>query len=134
MAQELKARNAGFNCFVRLPQPIEHKSLCKDSYDVNDLYKSYILLGSRIKSRRPPTCEQFRGVVGRDVVSVSARIVHLLKRLLREGQNSFYSLFDDANGRSQVVATFLAMLELVKSKNIIISDDEVKTVILRRHK
>ena len=36
---------------------------------------------------------------------------------------SFLSLFDEQQDRAEIVATFLAVLELVKNKRVFISDD-----------
>lgn len=132
MAHELSLRNEGFNTFIREPQYVPHDETYTCKHDVDVLVKAYLVLGNRIKSRKPPTTEAFRGVVGRQVVSVAARIVHVIKRLIKGGKKSFYSMFDDATGRSEAVATFLALLELVKSKKIVISDDENKTIQIKR--
>ena len=66
----------------------------------------------------------------RRVVSVTSRIVYILKKLYRTGQVP-YGEFFQATDRSELVATFLAMLELMKSKRIVVSDDNT-TVFFRR--
>jgi segregation and condensation protein A len=134
MANALKERGSGLDSFVRQPQPLEYDQEYKCTHDAQVLRKAYLLLGSRIKSRRPLTTEAFKGIVGRQVVSVASRIVHVIRRLFKDGKHSFLSMFDDATGRSEAVATFLALLELVKSKKIAIDDDDCRTVrIKRRH-
>ncbi|HEX2938310.1 MAG TPA: segregation/condensation protein A [Ruminiclostridium sp.] len=132
MAQALRQRDMFADIFVREPIKIDYDETYKCRHDADVLKKAYLALGNRIKSRRPPTTEAFRGVVGRKIVSVASRIIHVIKRLVKEGKKGFYSMFDDASERSEAVATFLAMLELVKSKKIIIEDDEIKTVSVRR--
>jgi segregation and condensation protein A len=132
MAQALKERGSGLDSFVRQPQQIEYDETYKCSHDAQVLREAYLLLGSRIKSKQPPTTDAFKGVVGRQIVSVASRIIHVIKRLFKEGKKSFYSLFDDATGRSEAVATFLALLELVKSREIVIDDDECSTVHVKR--
>lgn len=132
MAQALSLRNSGMNCFVRQPQQVKHDGTYTSRHKPDELLKAYLLLGSKIKSRRPPTTDSFRGVVGRRIVSVASRIIHVIKKLLTGNHRSFNSMFEDSTGRSEAVATFLALLELVKSNRIIIEDDEDKTVKLKK--
>lgn len=59
-------------------------------------------------------------------VSVNERILHVMKLLVRKGNCSFSGLFEKAESRSEIVATFLAVLELIKGRRIMvdgISDD-----------
>ncbi len=61
-------------------------------------------------------------------VSVNERILHVMKLLVRRGNCSFAGLFEKAESRSEIVATFLAVLELIKGRRIMvegISDDYV---------
>lgn len=132
MANALRERCNGFDSFVRQPQLLTYDQEYKCTHDAQVLRKAYLLLGSRIKSRRPPTTDEFKGIVGRQTVSVASRIIHVIKRLFKEGRQGFYSLFNDAKGRSEAVATFLALLELVKSNKIIIEDDDSSTVHVKR--
>ncbi len=120
MAQALARRGEGLNRFVRQPQPVEHRSSCEEgSLNPRELLEAYLLACRRIQSRKPPTAEAFRGVVGKRIVSVGVRVLHVLRRLLREGRQSFGALFEDASSRSEAVATFLAVLELIRSKRVV---------------
>ena len=49
-----------------------------------------------------------------------------MKLLVRRGNCSFAGLFEEAESRSEIVATFLAVLELIKGRRVMvesISDD-----------
>lgn len=133
MAEALSQHDLHTDIFVRDPMQVDVDETYNRFHDADVLREAYIALGNRIKSRQPPTPDEFRGVVGRKIVSVASRIVHVIKRLIKEGKKDFYSMFDDARNRSEAVATFLAMLELVKSKKIVIEDDDRKTVHVKRH-
>lgn len=133
MADVLRERSSGLNGFIRYPQRLEYDEIYKCIHSSQVLRDAYLLLGSRIKRERLPTADEFKGVVGRPVISVISRIVHVIKLLFKEGKKSFISMFDDATGRSEAVATFLALLELVKSKKIVIDDDDHNTVHVIRH-
>ena len=56
--------------------------------------------------------------MARRVVSVNSRIVVVMKLLYRKKRTSFLSLFESSSDRSEVVATFLAVLELMKTGEI----------------
>lgn len=124
MALALSQRNRGFDRFVREQQPVEHDFTYRFRHEAAELAQAYRSVFSRIKRRQPPPVTAFQGVVGRKIVSVTARVVHIVRRLLREGCRSFSSLFDDSTGRSEAVATFLAVLELIKSKRAVLEESE----------
>ena len=76
--------------------------------------------------RMPPPQSAFSGIVRRRVVSVSSRIVHIMRRLYGEGAVAAETVMDGCTDRSELVATFLALLELIKSGRIAIDDDVVR--------
>lgn len=53
-------------------------------------------------------------------VSVNERILHVMKILVRKGNCDFAGLFENAESRSEIVATFLAVLELIKGRRIVV--------------
>ena len=67
--------------------------------------------------------------MARRVVSVNSRIVIIMKMLYKQRRAPFLSLFEQSSDRADIVATFLAVLELVKNKWVMIEDDG-KTVSL----
>ena len=56
-------------------------------------------------------------------MSVSSKIIFVLRRLYRRPCVSYDSLFDSASNKSELVATFLALLELVKAKRIAVDGE-----------
>ena len=73
----------------------------------------------------------FSGIVSRRFVSVTTKIVYILKKLYRTGAVSYEEFFR-ASDRSELVATFLAMLELMKSRRITVSDDNRTVYFCRK--
>ena len=67
--------------------------------------------------------KKINDVVQQKVVSVISKVVYVLKNLYANGKVYIDRLFDGMTGRSERVATFLAILELTKSGRIMISDD-----------
>ena len=72
----------------------------------------------RGKRRLPPPTNVFSKIVARKIVSVSSKIVFVLKNLMRTGNKKMVRLFDGAQSRSELVATFLAVLELCKANRV----------------
>ena len=62
-------------------------------------------------------------MMARRVVSVNSRSVVVMKLLYRKKRTSFLSLFESSSDRSEVVATFLAVLELMKNKRVLLESD-----------
>lgn len=71
----------------------------------------------------PPPPERFRGIVGRRVVPVSVRIRYLLRRLRRSPKMRYSDVFSGGE-RSERVATFIALLELIKAGRVRLDEDD----------
>ena len=99
VAQLLKKRYVGDELFYRQPQ--------------------------QLGRRRMPQEERkaFEPMMARRVVSVQSRIVVVMKILYRQQRAPFLSLFEGSTDRSEVVATFLAVLELMKNKRVMLEED-----------
>ena len=66
----------------------------------------------------------FAGIVGVEPYPVTVKAAELLRRLLSRGVMRFRSLFHGNRSRSEVVATFLALLELCKLKSVSIDAEQ----------
>ena len=71
----------------------------------------------------PPPVEAFTEIVHRKIVSVQSRISFILTSISGKGRRTFSSLIRSSNSRSEMVATFLALLELIRDKKVITTDD-----------
>ena len=122
MAQKLAETNTpGFDFFVRQPIKMEIDQTYKRIHEPEELISAYIAAAGKKINILPPPIEAFREIVVKKVVSVSSKISNIFSRLKKKGQKTgFKSLFTDAESRSDIVATFLALLELTKSKKILV--------------
>lgn len=68
----------------------------------------------------PPPLDSFKVIVARKFVNVASKVQTVLRKLWNGKKVRFLSLFQDAQTRSDMVATFLAVLELAKTKKIAI--------------
>ena len=107
--------------------PEEVKNLSKTEYklthDIRILQEAYM----RIYQRRLELMEAQANTEKLDNllkttrhVPVNERILHVMKLLVRRGNCSFSGLFEKAESRSEIVATFLAVLELIKGRRIMV--------------
>ena len=72
----------------------------------------------------PPPRTAFQGIVSRKIGSVSSKIISVLRGLRKNASVTYKSLFQRAESRSELVATFLAVLELVKARRIRVTGEE----------
>ena len=77
----------------------------------------------------PPPAQAFSGIVSRKIVSVAAKIFGVMRRLARKKAVAYDDLFAGARSKSELVATFLAVLELVKGKRIRVDGDGAGTTV-----
>lgn len=117
-ARRLATHNIGGDLFTRDPEEIEPDYTYRLTHDRGVLLDAYLSAAGRGKRRLPPPAQAFSGIVSRKIVSVSSRIVFVLRRLYQRRQVSYDSLFETAENKSELVATFLALLELIKSRRI----------------
>lgn len=60
--------------------------------------------------------------MAKPIVSVTSRIVFVLRRLWGQKTVQMRGLLEHVQSRSELVATFLAVLELVRGKRVEVSD------------
>lgn len=121
-AARLALQNNGYNIFVRQPEKIPIDKTYTREHMSDELLFAYLDVIGKAKRKLPPPASAFSGIVTKRMVSVTSRIIFVLRKLYNSGKVE-YNQFFTTGDRSEMVATFLAMLELIKSKRITISDD-----------
>ena len=117
-AQRMSEHYLGGLLFVREPEEVEPDMTYRRHHLPLELTDAYLAAAGRGKRRLPPSVQAFKGIVARTIVSVSSRIVRVLRSLRQQNTVRYDSLFEQAESRSELVATFLALLELIKAKRI----------------
>lgn len=128
IAEYLRSEYQGDTVFTRQPEKIETDMTHRGQYPMEELLRAYLSAIGRGHRKLPPSEDVFRPIVRRHIVSVSSRIAYLLQRLYQEKSIGFRKLFVNVEDRSELVATFLAVLELVKDRRIQVADDGIQTV------
>ena len=128
VAAQLRSMADGVYTVVREPAEVELDTEYRLRHDVYLLEEAYNALQGRSRQKQPPRQEQFEPLTTAPFVSVTSRIIHVLRGLMTGRVRRLRQLFVKEGGRSQTVATFLAVLELVRAGRIAIADDESLTV------
>lgn len=119
----------GRDIFIRPPEPLQTQRPPEYHHTCGDLARAARNLLHRTERRIPPPAQAFTGIVGREPVPVGEKIVQILRQFLSHTRLHFSRLFADARSRSEIVATFLAVLELSKTRRIIIEGDGADTAL-----
>jgi segregation and condensation protein A len=104
------------NVFPRLPGKLEFAPdapLPKPDVSIFDLLNAVNTVLQRF-SRKEDSREIYE-----DKWTVSEKIEHLMRLILEKARLKFSELFADASSRSEVICTFLALLELIRLKQLV---------------
>ncbi len=115
--------DAGRDIFIRPQEPLQRKREFEGTVPPEKLTDAARRMLTRIGRKLPPPVSSFSGIVGRERVPVHTRITSILLRFRKKATLHFQSLFDDSHSRSEIVATFLAVLELSKTHRIYIDGE-----------
>ncbi len=137
MAQKLSEKTDGFDTFIRAQAEYEFDKKYELIHQSDIIFSSYIAAVGRGKRRLPPSVAPFTKIVAKKIVSVSTKIVFVMRRLIGGGAKKLSSLYKTATSRSELVATFLAVLELCKANRIEVSGadgDEAEIKLIKEHR
>ena len=132
MAGKLSLQANGFDYLCKSPDEIEIDPTYTRTHEGLELFKAYLSAVGKGKRKLPPPIDAFKVIVAKKIVSVSSKISVIFGKLKNKAKVRFLSFYEDAETRSDMVAVFLAMLELVKNKSIKVDGDlgEEMTVTL----
>lgn len=115
-AQHL-SEHFSFGFYVREPMELEFDHTYHRMHAPRELLVAYQNAAGRGKRFIPPPPEAFSGITHK-IVSVTSQIIYVLRRLWRTNEINYQTLFEGKRDKSDLVATFLAVLELVKGKRV----------------
>ena len=130
MAGKLAKQTDGFNRFVRQPEEGHINYDYERFHEVEELLSAYINAAGRGRRKLPPPLDSFKVIVAKKFVAVASKVSTVMKKLFGGKKVKFLNLFTDAETKSDMVATFLAVLELAKTKKILI-DGEMNNPTVR---
>ena len=120
----LEPRNDVGRCmFVKEPEPLKKDNVYRYQHVPEDLLLALDNISERNQRRLPPPTVNFKGIVGKEPYPVTKKASELVRVLILRGIQSLKNLFKGNRSRSEIVATFLAVLELCKTNNVSIDAD-----------
>ena len=126
----LEPRNEiGCNLFTKQPEPYQVDHTYRYRHAPEDLLRAFANLAERSDRRLPPPVANFQGIVGAEPYPVTKKAAQVLKLLLMRGKESFRNLFRGSCSRSEIVATFLAVLELCRTASVRLEYEDGETVL-----
>lgn len=108
----------GLGLFTKGQEPFERDLTYRYQHDPEDLVRAMTAISERSERALPPPSTNFTGIVGREPYPVTKKAAEVLKKLLSHGVSAFRKLFRGNRSRSEIVATFLAVLELCRVKSV----------------
>ena len=116
--------SVGRDCLTKAPEAIRPNRSYRYVHPKEDLRRAITAVLSRSDNKLPPPMAAFQGIVGREPYPVTDKAGEILRRLVQFGVTRFRALFKGNRSRSEVVATFLAVLELCKARRVRLAGTE----------
>ena len=121
---DLEPRNEIGRClFTKEPEPLRREQGYRYQHDVRDLLRALDMISERNARQLPPPTMNFQGIVGKEPYPVTKKAGEVLRQLVLRGAERLKNLFRGNRSRSEIVATFLAILELCKTSSVTLEDD-----------
>ena len=119
----------GRGIYIKTAEPLGKDNTYRYRHSPLELTDAFDQMTRRRGVKTPPPITAFRGIVGREEYPVTNKIVSLVQRFIFKPVSRFFELLRDCKGRSEVIATFLAVLELCREGRADIEDSPEGTII-----
>ena len=121
----LEPRNEiGRNTFTKQPEPLKRDKTYRYKHEPEDLLKALDGIAERSQRQLPPPTVNFKGIVGKEPYPVARKAGEILRSLVLRGVEAFKNLFKGNRSRSEIVATFISVLEMCKTGSVILENDD----------
>ncbi len=124
VAGQLREMAAGVYIAVRRPLEIELDTTYNGHHDKAELMAALAGMAGRQKETRKPRQENFEEIVAAPFVSVTGRVINLLRGMVMGKIRRLREIFAATRSRSETVASFLALLELIARGRVTIDGEE----------
>lgn len=103
------------------------------SYTSDNLVRSYNEIIRRMNGQKPLSPKNFNGIIGTKFISVGSKVISILRLLVKRAKTSFSEIFRKGSDRSELVATFLAVLELIRGGRVDVKEngDDVELLLTK---
>jgi segregation and condensation protein A len=115
----------GQRLLVKPPEPLPIDHTYTRTHDPSVLTEAVLNLTRRGQRKLPPPASAFTAITAREVYPVEGKIEDLLTRLRKAGSLLWRSLFTGVKSRSELVAVFLAVLEICRGGAAAVEDERL---------
>ena len=120
----LEPRNdIGRAMFVKEAEPLRKEGTYRYRHEPIDLLLAIEEVAQRNQRQMPPPTVNFQGIVGKEPYPVTRKATEVVRTLVLRGIERLKNLFKGTRSRTEIVATFLAILELCKTNSVSLEDD-----------
>lgn len=123
MAEKLRLQANGFDLYGKAPEEAERDETYERLHEPEELLKAYSMALGKGKRKLPPPVESFTAIVSKTIVSVSSKISSIMALFRKKRVQTLSEIFRTSSSRSDLVAGFLAVLELIKDKRVVTQGD-----------
>lgn len=115
-------KNIGDYLFFKFPDELEQQKPENENIPFYRLFEALNRVLKRQECNLALSSEDaFKGIITTGQVSVRSKVSSIKQRLKKKKKIKFLELFSDSKSKSEIVAIFLAVLELVKLEKILIN-------------
>jgi len=130
VAPELARRySIGQDYITKGPEALPADRTYRYVHKKEDLIRAMRGVLERMNHKLPPPMAAFEGIVGREPYPVAEKAGEILQRLMNFGVTRFRALFRNSRSRSEIVATFLAVLELCRARRLRLAGTESECTV-----
>lgn len=120
--------NSDVGLFFKVPDAIERPpaEMNYSKMTLENLFEAYKVSFVKMERKLPPPKRSFSGIVGHEKVSIREKVRKIWNRLIEKGKVMFKDIFRNVKSKPEAVASFLAVLEMIKMNKIVVEDTDVK--------
>lgn len=119
----------GRDYIPKVPEAVPVNKVYRYVHKREDLLRAMLSVLERAEFQLPLPMAAFEGIVGREPYPVGDKAAEILDRLVRFGVTRFETLFRGNRSRSEIVATFIAVLELCRARRILLAGTELDCTV-----
>jgi segregation and condensation protein A len=106
--------DVGMKIFVKEPEKPVIDSTYPYVHSPSELTDAILQVRQRAKSKFPPPVSTFRGIIEKEPFPISVKITELVQKFIFAPVLRLKQLISGCKSRSEIIATFLAILELCR--------------------
>ena len=123
----------GQSFLTKEPEPLNPNHSYHYVHEREELGKIILAVLARIDHKLPPPVTAFEGIVGREPYPIAEKADEILKGVISGEITRLKDVFAGSKNRSEVVAAFIAVLELCKGRRLYLTEAENGCMIAVTH-